>query len=587
MTVTVYFTEDDVRARPEGSAGDEHFSLTPSAFLAAKRAGLSPGNTLNTFTDWGHARCAAAGRRAVRAFDATTVGRGLPESVRLVGRQAAMQTAFIATRIIHSLPPGPWSVHGDDGEWQMASTPARAVDVLFRRMLNRNTNEWVLASFPPFPGCYRALMGLTARRLAGKGPWAIGANRRLKLGFDSALLESGFRIVNIRPTTSGGFEYARLFKAAIGRNTELPIPPLTTVDPRVRTCMDAFGLVTENLGDSCIQSGWQTYLPYLENNVAAMLGLVTGTSRILGRIRPGITVSYEANSWLSAALFDAAKETGWPAVVANHNSHPPTGQAIADFVLGTLFHHRTANPLVTDAVCWSPRLREWRHRHLNDDESIRIRNYRADYPSRAPTGSNRRLRILHAGNYQNWSDFFPWIAETADEFVRGIARLATAAAGIPGIELTFRIRPKDEVNAGVVRRCIPDASNVRTVSTDRDFLEQLAESDLLISHFSTTVEQALQLGIPVLLWGSAHRYQQFPGRTAPPTATDRSAVYAVADPAALPAMLAGIRDAHAGERLTDEECTAHRFDTTIQDDLTGLARTLLRESVKIDGTEHA
>ena len=573
MTVTVHFTDDDVRARADDSTGSEHFTLTPSAFLAARRAGLNPRNTLETFTDWSHARCVAAGRRAGREFDAATAGCDLPASVRLVGRQAVMRIAFITRRIVHSLPAGRWSVRANDGTWQLADTPARAVEVLLPRMLDKGDNELVSAGLPPFPKCYRVLVRLAAGRLARKGPWAMRPGRKLKLGFAKALAESGFRTGNIRLTKGEGSEYARLFRTAVGRSVELPFPPLAATDTRVRTCMDAFGRVTESLGDPCTRAAWRTYLPYLENNLAAMLGIVEGVPPIFRRMRRGITVAYEANTWLSAALFDAARDAGWPTVVANHNSHPRTGQAIADFVLGALMHHRTGNPLLTDAVCWSPRLQEW-PRRLLDDDKIRIRDYRVEYPPCAPAARNRPLRILHAGNYQNWSDFFPWVAETADEFVRGIAGLATAAAEVPGIELTFRIRPKDEVDAGVVRACIPNASNVRTVSIDQDFLEQLAECDLLISHFSTTVEQALQMGIPVLLWGSAHRYRQFRARMSPPTASDRSAVYAVADPAGLPSMLAGIRDAHAGARLTDEEFASYRFSRNA-DGLYGVARDLM------------
>ena len=584
MTVTVHFTEDDVRARPDGG-GSTHFVLTPSAHLAARREGLYPRNSLETFTDWGHARCVGAGRRAIREFDATTKDRELPESVRLVGRQAAMHVAFIAQRLVRSLPAGPWCVRSADGEWQVADSPLETVEILVPRMLNRGNNELVSADFPFLPSCYRTLTRVVARWCIGKGPWAIRPDRKLKLGLDKALRESGFRTGNVRPTRSGVLEYVRLLVTTARGNVELPVAPLPTTDARVQACKHAFRDVTGALRDPCTRAGWQIYLPYLVNNIAAMLGIVEGTPGILRRLRSGITVSYEANSWLSAALFDAAKMADWPSVVANHNSHSLAKQAIADFVIGTHFYCRTSNPLVTDAAYWSPRARECT-RPRRSDRKIRIQNYRAGYPLRAPTTSAQSFRVLHAGNYQNWSDFFPWIAETADEFVRGVARLACIISGIPGIDLTVRVRPKDEVNADVIQESIRSTRNVRIASTDVDFLEQLAESDLLIAHFSTTVEQALQMGIPVLLWGSVHRYQQFPGRMSPPTATDRSAVYAVADSARLAEMLAGIRDAHAGAPLTDEESVRYRFDSNVQD-MAGLARTLFAEATRTREIAHA
>ena len=578
MTVTIYVTDDDVRVRAE-CGNSEHFTLTPAAFLAARQAGLGPRNTLETFTDWGHARCVVAGRRAKHEFDAATEAYELPESVRLIGGQAAVRAAFIAQRIACSLPAGPWTIRADNGAWQLASARAQAVEMLLPRMLSRGDKEYVSAVLPPLPAFYRALTWLIGRGLAGKGPWAIRSVSKLKLGFGGALQTSGFRLGQILPTGNGGFGYLylRLLRGLVrtgaGGGAEIRIMPLTATDPRVQACVRAFRSVADSLGDPCTHAGWRVYLPYLENNVAAMLGIVTGAPEVLRRMGSGVAVSYEANSWLSAALFDAAREANWPTIVANHNSHPPTGQAIADFVLRILFHHRVSQPLVTDAAYWSPQAHLWR-RSCHGDGKIRVHDYRVGYPPRVPAAGNRPFRILHAGNYQNWSDFFPWVTETADEFVSGVGRLAEVAAGIPGIELTFRIRPKDEVNAAVVRECVPGASNVRVVSTDQDFLEQLAESDLLVAHFSTTIEQALQMGIPVLLWGSAHRYRQFRGRTSPPTAADRSAVYVVAHDTALPAMLTGIRNAHRGAPLTDEEYAQYRFGPN-QDDLLGVARGLM------------
>src|SRR5690606_20835997 len=136
-----------------------------------------------------------------------------------------------------------------------------------------------------------------------------------------------------------------------------------------------------------------------------------------------------------------------------------------------------------------------------------------DYPaSDSRPDAGRPFRILHAGNYQNWSDYFPWVSETSEEFLSGIERLARASAAVEGIEIVFRIRPKREVDAETLRRRLKARPNLRICDTEEDFLQQLADSDLLVAHFSTTVEQALQMGKPVLLWGSARRYRQFEGR---------------------------------------------------------------------------
>jgi hypothetical protein len=269
-------------------------------------------------------------------------------------------------------------------------------------------------------------------------------------------------------------------------------------------------------------------------------------------------VAFEANAWWSAALLDGAGRAGVTRAVLNHNSHPPGAGAVADEVLGRLFAQRAANELVDQAGIWSPAAMAWPARVQLGAANVCLQPVRLDYPSQV-CGSEpgRPFRVLHAGNYQNWSDFFPWVAETSGEYLEGMEHLANGMAGVEGIELTFRVRPKREVDAEALKARLRHQSNVSVCDTEQDFLEQLASCDLLVSHFSTTVEQALQMGKPVLLWGSTQRYAQFPGRETPPSQDSRAAVYAVRRAEALPAMLSAIRAAHVGRPLTAAECAPY------------------------------
>jgi hypothetical protein len=185
--------------------------------------------------------------------------------------------------------------------------------------------------------------------------------------------------------------------------------------------------------------------------------------------------------------------------------------------------------------------------------------------------------VLHAGNYQNWSDFIPWIAETSNEYVAGLAALARAMAATPDIDLVIRVRTKPEVDPDIVRESIPAAPNVTVVDTSEDFLAQLADCDLLVSHFSTTVEQALQMGKPVLLWGSTRRYCQLAASWTPPTTGKRAAIYAAADEAGLSSMLRAIRERHWQQPLLADEVSAYRNSPT-DPDVSGLAATLLKRA---------
>lgn len=528
-------------------------------------------DTLQTFSDLDHARCVAAGRRAIADFDHGVRASGLPECLQVMGRQSAWQLALITRRLQGTLPAGPWSMRDGVGRWREATTLDGAIEVLLPRILDKGLGHGVGDGRPPVAALYRRLCALTASRLGRGRKWALTPTGKLKLGFGSAFERAGFSVGSLRTTEGGWGDYARLWRGFRSGRAGLAIPPLPADSPEVRGAMAALTELQGRYSDPLVRSAWRLYLPYLARNASSMLALVADGPELMQRLDAAFAVGYEANSWLSAALLEAARRGGRPGVVVNHNSHRPAQTPIADAVLETLFRQRTDNPLVSLAGHWSMALPAPPVRN----PQTKVAFYRAEYPGASPR-SGTRFRLLHAGNYQNWSDFFPWVSETADEYLRGLRRLADAAAGIPDIELVIRVRLKAEVDADVVRRAVPEAANVTVVTTDTDFLTQLAESDLLVSHFSTTVEQALQMGKPVLLWGSAHRYCQVPPRLGPPTSGSRAAVYAVQDARDLPAMLASLRAHHSGRPLTDSEVAPFRIPAD-RPDVHGFARTVARE----------
>ena len=529
-------------------------------------------DTLATFSDLDHARCVAAGRRALAEFDAGAGPSGLPDSLRVMGRQSAWQLALITRRLSGTLPGGPWSMRDRDGRWSEAATLDRAIEVLLPRILDKGLGHGVGDGRPPMSALYRRLCGLTASRLGRGRKWALTPTGKLKLGFGSAFEHAGFSVGSLRTTEGNWTDYARLWRGFRTGRGALAVPPLPANSSDVRGAMAALADLQARYSDPLVRTAWGVYLPYLAGNASTMLALVADGPELMRRLNAAFAVSYEANSWLSAALLDAAQRGGRPSIVVNHNSHRPAKTPIADAVLETLFRQRTDNSLVSLAGHWSTALPA---PAIRGNQTTKVVLYRTEYP-KAASRTGTKFRLLHAGNYQNWSDFFPWVSETADEYLRGLRRLADAAARIPGIEVVLRVRLKAEVDADVVRRAVPEAANVTVCTTEIDFLTQLAESDLLVSHFSTTVEQALQMGKPVLLWGSTHRYCQVPPRMHPPTQGSRAAVYAVHAQRDLPAMLAALRDWHGGQPLTDSEVAPFRMEPD-RPDVRGFAGAVARE----------
>jgi hypothetical protein len=537
----VFFDREDVALAPPLAAGATAVALSPSALFAAREAGIAVQGTIPAFSRQGHQACVAAAGAALADFDAAAASAGLPPSVALMARQSVWGHASLVYRLHETLPPGPWKVRDQSGHWVEAPDWPALHRAMLPRIWSYGQAHFIAGARPPWPWLYALLGKVSARMAAGRGgKWVAAPSPKLKNGLRQALKDEGATIAVFQPTKGTWSDYADGFRELQNRGAArtFAIPPLHPDAPRVRQVLASLEGLGHALRDEKVRSAWKLYQPYFSQVIPVMLAITAEGAGLMRQLAAPSATSYEANSWISASLMEAAGNAGAARVIFNHNSNPPSGSPAAAAVLDVLFKQRTCNPLVDVAALWSPVSGT---RELAG--AVRKYDVRLAYPaatkSREP---GRPLRILHAGNYQNWSDFFPWIAETADEYMDGLSALADAVEQLDGVELTIRVRPKREVDSEVVLSRLGHRRNVVVCGVEEDFLEQLAGSDLLVAHFSTTVEQALQMGKRVLLWGSTDRYTQFPGQETPPAQTLNDSVYIARDAAALPAMLAALRD---------------------------------------------
>ncbi len=558
MTTVILFDRSDVLLAPPLPTSVNAVALSPSALLAAREAGIPVQGTLPAFSRHGHETCVAAASAALGDFDGATASAGLPPSIALMARQSIWGHASLVYRLHETLPPGPWRVRNQSGNWVEAPDWAALHRALLPRIWSYGQAHFIAGARPPWPWLY-ALLGKISDRMAANlsGKWVAAPSAKLKNGLRQALKDAGATIAVLQPTKGTWSDYADGFRELQNRGVArtFAIPPLHPDAPHVRQVLARLEGIGHAIRDEKVRSAWRLYQPYFFQVIPVMLAITAEGAELMRKLAAPSATSYEANSWISASLMEAAEHAGAARVIFNHNSNPPSESPAAAAVLDFLFSQRTCNPLVDVAAFWSPVSGK---RHLSG--MVRSCDVRLDYPAarkrREPGGP---LRVLHAGNYQNWSDFFPWIAETADEYIDGLSALADAVELLEGVELTIRVRPKREVDSGVVLSRLGHRRNVVVCGVEEDFLEQLANSDLLVAHFSTTVEQALQMGKHVLLWGSADRYTQFPGQETPPAQALNDSVYVARNAAALPAMLAGIRDAMLATS-EDSRAAAYDFD---------------------------
>lgn len=117
--------------------------------------------------------------------------------------------------------------------------------------------------------------------------------------------------------------------------------------------------------------------------------------------------------------------------------------------------------------------------------------------------------ILHAGTPKPTNSLRLFVYETPDEYIAAIRELANAVEKIPNTILIIKFRPSKEIGMEDIKELIPLSDRV-VLSVDEPFLDVLGIADLLVSFSSTTIEEALQNRIPVLLYGGGGRYQHIP-----------------------------------------------------------------------------
>lgn len=134
------------------------------------------------------------------------------------------------------------------------------------------------------------------------------------------------------------------------------------------------------------------------------------------------------------------------------------------------------------------------------------------------------------------------VYETSDEYLESLVELSKTVEDVENAILIVKFRSSPEIGIEEIRSIVPFSEKV-ILSIEESFLSVLAMADLLVSFSSTTIEEALQNRVPVLLYGGGGRYVHVPAyeirEGAPP---ERAAVYHAMGPRELSCAVGGILD---------------------------------------------
>ena len=114
--------------------------------------------------------------------------------------------------------------------------------------------------------------------------------------------------------------------------------------------------------------------------------------------------------------------------------------------------------------------------------------------------------IVHAGTPKPNKFLRPHVYETPDEYIQSIRDMVESVKGLVDVLLIVRFRPSVDIGIDDIKRLV-DFSDKAVLSVDEPFIKVLGMADLLVSFSSTTIEEALQNRIPVVLYGGGGRYK--------------------------------------------------------------------------------
>ncbi len=177
---------------------------------------------------------------------------------------------------------------------------------------------------------------------------------------------------------------------------------------------------------------------------------------------------------------------------------------------------------------------------------LREKKLRAFLPGVTP---GQRV-IVYAPSMKSRKSRRFFVLETMDELLSSIADLVRAVEGMDNMHLVLRVHPGEPITRKEIEALMELPANV-TVSDRGTFEDILTVAHLVVSFSSTSIQEALVNGVPVVLYDKWKRYNhlQAPRVTAEET-PELSPAYYIDTPAALIPSLRRILEQHQGGGLS-------------------------------------
>lgn len=151
-----------------------------------------------------------------------------------------------------------------------------------------------------------------------------------------------------------------------------------------------------------------------------------------------------------------------------------------------------------------------------------------------------------------------FVLETLDELIATISDLIDVISQLEHIHLVIRIHPGEPVTRREIESLLPLPANV-SISDQGTFEDILSIADMVISFSSTSVQEALLNGVPVVLYDRWHRYNHLNATVFKTTAEKISAAYYVNDKNALSPCIQWVLEKKEKDEINDESFREYSF----------------------------
>ncbi len=553
-TIAVAYSQQDAESflASEWLEKSQLLALTPAAYIVFARNDIECRRSTDFFTDEQQAKCAVTGREAFeylrKAFKSQfTSVRGIEVPFSFLGYTITV----ISERIWLTLPDARNYVLFNGSGFSTYDTKVGVHNTLLSKLIHEC--EWITLPYIK-PSCLQFRLWFRYWQLKKYSSYsstiALSAKSKIHTFARAYSKKHSEKIVLVKPYNGASFiSYLR----SVLRGH--PIIDNYAIPSKCETEIKQLQAIISNSSNS-VRRALEPLTPLITHKLLTFISLYRDCKKILSKFpRKSVVYCQEANELQNSPLNCAAISEGFIIRNMNHNSLPLPQNETAKQLMQTMLEGRIINSLTSEYITWSPHTAAFAGRL---GQGVTIKPHMPEYP---PLKKQPYFKILYASNAVDYDHFYPFIIETSDEFAQAAVSFVENVTFSNNLRVTIRIRNKPEFNPQVFKEMAKTqlSEYVQIEDSGQDFLSQLSKSNLLVAYMSSTIEQALQMRIPVLLWGPTVRHQHLKAQKTPPTKNKRSAVYVVYDKNKLNMMIAAIKDAHNNRPLTNEELQVHLF----------------------------